>query len=162
RPIRVPIRLAAFLVVGLAARAIAGPPAPPPLSAETTVADVASTEGGGHFGAWLVDGDGLPAFRYDVDETSDPRAQQIELAGGTQAQHQVRNDHIVAAAFNHGYTQLWSQARLAQWANRWAPEHRHYAGGYGYLNADGQVASTLYLDRPAGAAVERVFGVGYS
>jgi Glycosyl hydrolase 36 superfamily, catalytic domain/Glycosyltransferase family 36 len=162
RSIRHPTRLAAFLLaLSLASHAAADPVAPPPLSAESTPTDVASSYGNGHFGAWLVDGEGLPAFRYDVDEQSDPRAEQPELAGGTQAQHQVGNDHIVAAAFNHGYTQLWSQARLAQWANRWEPESRHFAGGYGYLNVDGQVTSTLYLDRPAGVTVERVFGVGY-
>ena len=67
--------------------------------------------------------------------TVDPRAQQPELAGGTEAQHQVGNDSIVAAAFNHGYTQLWSQDRLQQWANRWdQPETRHYAGGFGWLH----------------------------
>jgi hypothetical protein len=74
----------------------------------------------------------------------------------------VGNDSIVAAAFNHGYTQLWSQAREAQWANRYQPETRHYAGGYGYLHAGGTVLSTLYADRPAGADVERDFGVGYA
>src|SRR6185369_8216879 len=90
-----------------------------------------------------------------------PRAQQPELGGGTEAQHQVGNDHIVAAAFNHGYTQLWSQDRLQQWANRWDPANRHYAGGFGWLLVDGQAHSTLFLDRPVGATVERDFGVGY-
>src|SRR5262249_45077033 len=122
----------------------------------------ASTYGSGHFGAWFVDAFGLPAYRYDVDEGADPRARQPELAGATEAQHQVGNDNIVAAAFNHGYTQLWSQAREAQWANRYQPETRHYAGGYGYLYADGRVLSTLYADRPTGADLERDFGVGYA
>lgn len=105
--------------------------APVPLSADPAPVRVDSSYGSGHFGSWFVDGFGLPAFRYDVDERSDPRAQQPELAGGTAAQHQVGNDHIVAAAFNHGHTQLWSQDRLAQWANLSQPAGRHYAGGYG-------------------------------
>src|SRR5262249_7662910 len=88
-------------------------------------------------------------------------AQQPELAGGTQAQHQVGNDHIVAAAFNHGYVQLWSQDRLSQWANLYQPDDRHYAGGYGYLNVGGRTITTLALDRPPDASLERVFGVGY-
>ena len=29
---------------------------------------------------------------------------------------------------------------------------QHFAGGWGYLNVAGKVASTMYLDRPAGAA----------
>ena len=120
-----------------------------------------SSYGSGSFGTWLADRFGLPAFRYEIDEETDPRARQPELDGGTQAQHQVGNDHIVAAAFNHGYTQLWSQDRLAEWTNRFDADSRHYAGGYGYLSVDGQAISTLYLDRPPGAVFERDFGVGY-
>jgi hypothetical protein len=112
---------------------------------------VASGFGSGSFGRWLVDGFGLPAFRYDVDEQVAARARQPELAGGTAAQHEIGNDHIVTTAFNDGYTQFWSQDRLAQWANRFSPGRQHYAGGYGYLNVGGRVLSTLYLDRPRGA-----------
>ena len=104
---------------------------------------------------------GLPAYRYGIDEEVVPWAAQPELGGDTAAQHQLGNDHIVAAAYNHGYTQLWSQDRLAQWANRYEPAERHYAGGYGYLNTGGEVLSTLHLDRPAGSATGRRFGVGY-
>jgi hypothetical protein len=156
----VTLRLAAVLLLAFAPGA-PGAPAPPRLSADDRPASIDSTYGSGSFGSWSVDGFGLPAFRYDVDQQADPRAQQPELAGGTDAQHQVGNDHIVAAAFNHGYTQLWSQARLFQWANLFAPSERHYAGGYGYLNVGGTVLSTLWLDRPAGASFERAFGVGY-
>ena len=152
----------ATLLLALWAAPVLGLQSPPaPLSADSSPADVASMRGSGHFGAWVVDDFGLPAFRYEVDERSDPRAQQPELAGGTEAQHQVGNDHIVAAAFNHGYTQLWSQDRLSQWANLYQPDSRHYAGGYGYLNVDGTVWSTLYLDRQTDTTFERTFGVGY-
>ena len=123
--------------------------------------NVDSTYGSGNFGAWYADGFGLPAFVYDADERVDPRAAQPELAGGTEAQHQVGNDHIVAAAFNHGYTQLWSQDRLSQWANFYEPASRHWAGGFGYLLLDGAVTSTLWLDRGEGTVLRRDFGVGY-
>jgi hypothetical protein len=119
------------------------------------------TYGSGNFGSWYIDGFDLPAFTYDVDERVDPRAAQPELAGGTEAQHQLGNDHIVAAAFNHGYTQLWSQDRLSQWANFYEPATRHWAGGFGYLLLDGTVTSTLALDRGEGTLLRRDFGVGY-
>ena len=154
--------LATAALLGSTGSALGSAGAPVALSAAHARPVVASTYGSGHFGSWFVDAFGLPAFRYDVDENSDPRARQPELAGGTEAQHQVGNDSIVAAAFNHGYTQFWSQAREAQWANRYQPEQRHYAGGYGYLHAGGTVLSTLYPDRPAGSAIERDFGVGYA
>ncbi|HUO69762.1 MAG TPA: hypothetical protein VMU39_03215 [Solirubrobacteraceae bacterium] len=155
--------LASVLACGCAlpGAASAGPRAPARLSADRTPADIASTFGSGSFGRWLVDGFGLPGFRYEADEQRAARARQPELNGATAAQHELGNDHIVAAAFNDGYTQLWSQDRLAQWANRFAPDQRHYAGGYGYLNVGGRVLSTLYLDRPRGAVIRRVFGVGY-
>lgn len=156
-------RLCATMLLGVAlasnASARVGPPAP--LSADDSPVDIASTYGSGHFGSWFVDVFGLPAFRYAVDEEVDARAQQPELGGATEAQHQVGNDHIVAAAFNHGYTQLWSQDRLAQWANLYQADSGHYAGGYGYLNVNGTVLSTLWLDRPPNASFERDFGVGY-
>src|SRR4051794_35483672 len=153
--------LASFLWLLLpAARCDAASP-PPPLSADHSEADVSSTYGSGSFGTWGGDEFGLPLYRYDTDEAHDPKAQQPELAGGTQAQHQVGNDHLMADAFNDGYMQLWSQDRLSQWTNLWQPANQHYSGGYGYLNVDGKVASTLYLDRPQGAPFERDFGVGY-
>jgi hypothetical protein len=96
-----------------------------------------------------------------MDEETDPRARQPELAGSTDAWSQVGNDRVVANAYNHGYMQLWSQDRTAQWMNRYDATHGHYAGGYGYLNVNGRAISTLYDDRPAGAATTRQFGVGY-
>src|SRR3954471_16607336 len=158
---------ARVLAGGLAAVALAALPAaaaaaPAPLSADRDRADIASTHGSGAFGRWTVDGFGLPAYRYDIDEEHTAFAKQPELDGSTDAWHQVGNDHIVANAFNHGYTQLWSQDRLYQWANRHDAAAGHYAGGYGYLNVGGRTVSTLYDDRPAAAHAQRVFGPGYS
>jgi hypothetical protein len=134
--------------------------APPPLPAGGAMANLRSAHGSGSLGRWEVDRFGLPAFRYLVDERTDPRARQPELQGSTAAQHQVGNDRIVAAAFNHGYTQLWSQERRGQWANRYDEATRHYAGGFGWLRTGGRTLSTLHLDRPAGTTGERVFDVG--
>jgi hypothetical protein len=145
-------------IVALAAPAAA---APPPLSADGSQADFASSYGSGNFGRWSVDEFGLPFFNYEIDQLTDPRAQQPELNGATRAQHQLGNDHIIATAWNDGYTQLWSQDRLPQWANAYEPNYRHYAGGYGYLNVDGKVLSTFWEDRPQGASLDRDFGLGY-
>ena len=146
----------------LAAAAPAGAvSSPPPLSADTAPAGIDSTTGGGEFGQWGVDRFGLPAYDYTIDELTNPIAKQPELSGSVDAWSQVGNDHLVADAFNHGYVQLWSQDRLWQWMNYYDASHQHYAGGFGYINAGGKVASTLYDDRPAGAATDRSFGVGY-
>jgi hypothetical protein len=112
-----------------------------------------------HFGHWAFDRFGLPEFVYTADQRTDPLARQPELQGATRAQHQGGNDRITGHAFNDGYTQLWSQERRAEWANRWDPATRHYAGGFGWLRSGGRTLSTLYLDLPARSA-QRVFGVG--
>jgi hypothetical protein len=152
----------ALALAGLSAAATGAQAAgPPALSADHSRAMIASRFGGGDFGRWLVDRFDLPAFRYAADEATSPMARQPELAGATRAQHQVGNDNIKGMAYNDGYTELWSQTRLSQWANLYQPGDRHFAGGYGYLNVDGHSASTLYLDRPAGSSFTRTFGVGY-
>jgi hypothetical protein len=117
--------------------------------------------GSGHFGRWGLDRDGLPRYRYTIDEATAPQAAQPELGGRREAWHQLGNDHIVADAFNHGYTQLWTMDHLYQWSNYAEPGSGHYGGGYGYLNVDGHSATTLYADRARGQAVTRDFGAGY-
>ena len=139
---------AAVIVLALAAAADAAP-------------SIASSYGNGSFGRWRVDAFGLPFYLYTADEQTDPAARQPELDNATRAQHELGNDHIKGMAFNDGYTELWSQDLLAQWANLYQPQSRHYAGGYGYLNVDGRTVSTLYLDRPAGSRFERQLGIGY-
>ncbi len=134
-----------------ASQAISGWPAVP----------ISSTAGSGSFGTWRVDRFGLPSYAYRIDEQRNPIARQPELAGSTDAWHQLGNDHIVADAFNHGYVQLWSQDRRYEWTNRYDPAAQHFAGGYGYLRVGNRVISTLYDDRPAGSDSARDFGVGY-
>jgi glycosyl hydrolase family 36/glycosyl transferase family 36 len=146
----------ALAVGALLAFVVAAPAAAAPMP------DVDSTYGSGDFGAWGVDGTGLPRYRYSIDEETAPQAAQPELNGSRDAFHQLGNDHIVADAFNHGYVQLWSQDRHYEWANHYEAPGNHFAGGYGYLSAGGKAYSTLYDDRPAGAATRRDFGVGYA
>jgi hypothetical protein len=160
-------RLPAIAAAAVAASALAfagaasAAVAPAALSIEKSAPDISSTYGDGAFGHWAVGAHRLPAYEYETDELTDPIAQQPELSGSVDAWSQIGNDHIVADASNHGYTQLWSQDRLYQWTNYYDAAHSHYAGGFGYLNLEGKVISTLYDDRPAGASSTRVFGVGY-
>jgi hypothetical protein len=147
--------------LGIAGAAVADAAAPPPLSADHSTPSIASAYGSGDFGRWVVDQWGLPAYDYAIDQLTNPIAKQPEISGSNDAWSQVGNDHIVADASNHGYVQLWSQDRLYQWMNYYDAAHQHYAGGYGYLNLGGRVISTLYDDRPAGAATQRRFGAGY-
>ncbi len=110
---------------------------------------------------WTVDGWGLPAYDYTINELTSPFAPQSEISGSRDAWSQLGNDHIVADAFNHGYVQLWSQDRLYQWMNYYDAANRHYSGGFGFLKIGHRVISTLYDDRPTGAVTQRRFGTGY-
>jgi hypothetical protein len=153
--------VAAVAVLGPAADPAAA--APDPLSDEPAAERIESSRGSGAFGRWLVDSFGLPAYEYRLDEQTDPRADQAELDGSDANWSQLGNDAIVANAYNHGYVELWSSARLYQWANRYEDEARHYAGGFGWLRLDdGRAASTLYLDRPPASHFRRTFGAGYA
>ena len=60
--------------------------------------------GSGHFGQWIEDEFGLPAFRYTCDQTNDPKAVTTVNPGilsSTEHIHQVGNDRIVACAIGH-------------------------------------------------------------
>ena len=164
------IKINIILTVALLAAAC-GNSAPPvttavrtgtaPLSQENKLPDIGSERGSGVFGHWGVDRYGLPAYDYTMDQVTDPRAQRVELSNRRDHWSQLGNDAITANAYNHGYVQLWNQARMYQWANSYNEASRHYAGGYGYLHVDGQAHSTLWLDRPEGANTLRRFGTGY-
>jgi hypothetical protein len=159
-------RVAFVLVAALLALAAPAVAAPPLLSQDHSPVSVESNYGNGNFGSWQTDQFGLPFFRYTIDEALDPKAQQPEQwrrADPSDAWHQVGNDHIKGFAYNHGYTEFWSQDRLMQWANRYDAANRHYAGGFGWLNTGaGRSISTNYADRAKGDAFVREFGVGYA
>lgn len=120
------------------------------------VENIASAYGDGNFGRWTVDPFGLPAYLYTGLGAGSSKAD-----GTGPRTAQIGNDNITGFAFDQGYVQLYSQARLMQWANAYDPHGRQFAGGYGYLRVGHSVISTLYPDRPAHATEERLFGVGY-
>lgn len=157
-------RSSAPILVTLAAAAtalVAAQPAAARAPQGPTGTAITSTKGSGVFGAWTVDRFGLPAYDYRLDQEADARAAQPELDGDRANWSQLGNDAIVANAYNHGYTQLFSQAARPQWANAYDEESRNYAGGFGYLRVGGATASTLYLDRPQSSRMKRRFGAGY-
>lgn len=169
RTLRTSLLAAVIVLAGSLGAAAASPArrpatnvkAPPLLSSDSGRPDIASSYGSGHFGRWGVDEFGLPVYHYTADEMTDPHAVQPDVGGSTSAESQIGNDNIKGMAYNDGYTMLWSQQLLSQWANFYDPSDEHYAGGYGYLDVDGHTGSTLYLDHPTGEDFQRWFGVGY-
>jgi hypothetical protein len=134
---------------------------PAPLSAATSRVNINSSAGSGSFGKWFADADGLPAYRYTLNEETAPQAAQPELDGARDGVTQIGNDRVVAAGFNHGYVQLWSQDHTYQWMNKYDASADHFSGGYGYIDLGGHTYSTLYDDRAPDETVTRVMGVDY-
>ena len=120
-----------------------------------------STYGSGHFGTWIVDEHGLPAYRYTCDQTSDTRAVtpvNEVWRSATDHSHQVGNDRVVGVASNFGYIQLRQDEGSPKFLNDYDPASQQYAGGFGYLTDGDAIISTYFT---GGEEFERIFGVGY-
>ncbi len=122
----------------------------------------AKAYGSGHFGEWIADEFGLPAFRYTCDQTKDPEAvtlTDVSFRGRSDHSHQVGNDRIVAVASNYGYVQARQDEGAPKFLNDYCPERNLWGGGLGFLSGGGAMLSTYY---PGGAdSFERIFGMGY-
>ncbi len=118
--------------------------------------------GDGHFGRWITDDGGRPAYDYRIDQTRDPRATYVTSGGGSRDHwHLIGNDRIVATAHNGGYVQLHDWTRGGRVINRWDPGGQNYAGGFKFVGVGGRAFSTLWQGLPADARQSRVFGMGY-
>ena len=110
--------------------------------------------GNSHFGAWINDEFGLPAFRYDgclADTCKEP----------ANAFHQLGNGSVTARAFTQGYVELFTARTYYRFANHYDPGVKNYAGGFGWIRDGDRIWSTLHADRPDGSKYDRLFGMGY-
>jgi len=118
--------------------------------------------GSGHFGEWIEDEFGLPAYRYTCDQVHDPKARTPTnpvFRAPTDHTHQVGNDRLVAACSNYGYVQVRQDEGAPKFLNDFNPEEHQYGGGFGYLTDGGTVVSTYYHGDCDN--FDRIFGVGY-
>jgi hypothetical protein len=118
--------------------------------------------GSGHFGDWIVDEFGLPAYRYTCDQVADSKAVSPvhkEWRSPTDHTHQVGNDRLVAAVSNYGYVQVRQDEGSPKFLNDYFPEESRYGAGVGFLTDGKRVLSTYYPGN--GASFDRIFGEGY-
>jgi hypothetical protein len=118
--------------------------------------------GSGHFGEWIEDEFGLPAFRYDCDQTKDPKAVTSVgpgLLSSTDHVHQAGNDRLIAVVSNYGYVSVRQDEGAPKFLNEHCPQRGHYGGGIGWLTDGRETLSTYYPG--GGSSFERVFGMGY-
>lgn len=117
--------------------------------------------GNGHFGHWITDEAGLPAYEYTCNHLQDPAAEYATPTGTSRDHfHLLGNYHASAIAHNEGYVEFFRPDTVGSWLNRYAPARRAYAGGFGFLRVDRQVRSTLYRHLE-GPLYRRRWGVGY-
>src|SRR5216684_4841408 len=118
--------------------------------------------GSGHFGNWIEDEFGLPAFHYTCDQINDPKAiTQVNpgVLSATEHIHQVGNDRVVAIASNYGHVRVRQDEGAPKFLNDFAPERGQFAGGFGYLTDGKTVLSTYYRENTK--TFDRIFGIGY-
>ncbi len=132
------------------------------LQSDSAAAKTAKPFGSGHFGEWITDQFGLPAFRYTCDQLTDLHAitpTHKEFLGATDHLHEVGNDRVVAVASNFGYVQVRQDEGSPKYLNDYSPEHNRYGGGIGYLTDGKAVLGTYYPG--SGGSFERILGEGY-
>jgi hypothetical protein len=130
--------------------------------AVSSPAGAAKPYGSGHFGEWIEDEFGLPAYRYSCDQTRDPKAVTTVTPGilaPTEHIHQVGNDRIVAIASNEGHVRVRQDEGAPKFLNDYDPPSGQFGGGIGYLTDGNETLCTLYAGDID--AFERVFGIGY-
>ncbi len=118
--------------------------------------------GSGHFGEWITDKFGLPAYRYTCEQQTDPHAKTIthtDSLGATDHLHLVGNDRVVGVASNFGYVQVRQDEGSPKYLNDYWPPENRYGGGLGYLTDGKEVVGTYYAGKSAG--FERILGEGY-
>ena len=98
--------------------------------------DASASFGSGRFGTWIEDEFGLPAYRYTMNQVSDPHAVTDVHPGvlaKTEHIHQVGNDRITAIASNHGHVRVRQDEGCPKFLNDVDPETNQFGGGLGYL-----------------------------
>lgn len=118
--------------------------------------------GSGYFGKWIEDEFGLPAFHYQCDQTTDPKAvTQVNPGILTATEHvfQIGNDRITAIASNYGHVRVRQDEGAPKFLNDYAPDRGWFSGGFGYL-CDGKTKLSTYYPGNA-KTFDRVFGAGY-
>ena len=131
--------------------------------AEWPLAESNGAYGAGCFGSWTVDETSRPAYSYEIDQIRDSRAEYRVSEGVSRDHwHLVGNDRIVATAHNGGYVQVYDWSRGGKLLNPWKPQTDDYAGGFVFVEAGGEILSTLWDSLPRNAVQSRLFGEGYA
>ena len=125
-------------------------------------ANSAKAYGSGHFGEWIEDSFGNPAYKYTCNQITDPKAVlPVDQAwrSPTDHIHQIGNNRLVAVVSNYGYVQVRQDEGSPKFLNDYFPEQDRYGAGIGFL-ADGDFVLSTYYSGKA-ETFDRTMGMGY-
>ena len=123
-------------------------------------------DGNGHFGEWITDEYGLPAYNYTCNQLIDTVAKTKTTYGySIDHFHQLGNDRIMATAHNGGYIQIFDGTRGFKWLTYRDNRFGKLGGGIGLYHLENEKLnfSDLYTLENLSkiTKIERVFGIGY-
>jgi hypothetical protein len=124
--------------------------------------EAAGSYGSGHFGTWIRDSFGLPAYKYTCNQLTDPKAVlpvNEAWRSKTDHIHQMGNDRLVALVSNYGYVQVRQDEGSPKFLNDFYPAENRYGGGIGFLD-DGNTRFCTYYTGKADS-FDRILGTGY-
>ncbi len=119
--------------------------------------------GNGHFGKWIEDEFGLPAYNYNCNQFLDPLANTPTTYGySIDHFHQIGNDRITATVHNGGYVQVLASGRGFQWLTRHSEKKKKLGGGIAIFHYKNELFSDLCEQESIEKyRIERIFGMGY-
>ena len=133
-----------------------------PISRRSGSGEGTKPYGSSHFGEWIEDEFGLPAFRYSCDQTTDPAAKtpvNPGLLGPTEHIHQAGNDRITAIVSNFGHLRVRQDEGAPKFLTDYDPATHQFGGGLGWLTDGEETLSTFYTGKEP--ELDRIFGSGY-
>ncbi len=135
-----------------------------PASATAPMGFPACNAGGGVFGTWNVDGLGLPAYDYGLDENADARAAFFNTERLDRRDHwaQIGNHRVTSLVTNDGYVVVTTRDRGPTLLNVHDEDASAYSGGFSFVDDGEAVWNSAYKWRPVSAVTTRRFGMGYA
>ncbi|HQH62495.1 MAG TPA: hypothetical protein PL044_04380 [Clostridiales bacterium] len=120
---------------------------------------MAKAFGSGYFGEWVDGEQGVPAYRYAVDQLTDKKAVTMTTPAWNDRRNHTfvfGNDRVAVTASNFGYCQIRQDEGCPKYLTDYHPPSHQYGGGFGYLKGD-SFLSTFYDGTP----MLREYGAGY-
>ncbi|MBS7249741.1 MAG: hypothetical protein KIH08_03985 [Candidatus Freyarchaeota archaeon] len=121
-----------------------------------------SNYGCGHFGEWIVDGYGLPAYEYTCNHEVDPRALTFTTQGGSRSHwHQIGNSRFNVLAYNSGFVEVLENSRGPQWLTYRSEKQKTLGGGVAVVVEGDDYWCDLFSQNLYREGYRRIFGMGY-